>query len=83
MRRRRSEPEPPEGLRIHFLDGRIVPVECVYCGIIGGFHHWRVVYPMYTGPEGLEGIELRADAVPAMTSIGFELIAPIPEQDDT
>jgi hypothetical protein len=38
---------------------------------------------MYTGPEGLEGIELRADAVPAMTSIGFELIAPIPEQDDT
>lgn len=36
-------PTPPVNVRVEYPDGRLLPVDCVYEGIVDGLHSWRVV----------------------------------------
>jgi hypothetical protein len=63
--RREREPDPPRNVRVVNRDGTTIPLELVYDGWVDGCHQWRAVTPWKVSP----GWEIRADAIPAHTSI--------------
>lgn len=71
-RRRPRDPEPPQDVRLELPDGRRIPVECVYVGLIGGQHTWEAVTPKTV--RLVNGrIRLTAKVIPAHTSIRVPL----------
>lgn len=36
-------PIPPENVQVEMSDGRRLPIECVYVGVVDGTHRWRAV----------------------------------------
>ncbi len=63
--RRDRRPVPPQNVRVVLRDGREVPVECVYAGVVAGLHHWEAAWPVAG-----EVVCLKADVVPGHTSVG-------------
>lgn len=38
-----THPIPPENVQVEMSDGRRLPIECVYVGIVDGTHRWQAV----------------------------------------
>lgn len=63
--RARRNPVAPRNVRIVNRDGTTIPMELVYDGWVDGCHQWHAVTPWKVSP----GWEIRADVIPANTSI--------------
>jgi len=67
----KSDPTPPTNVQLHYVDGRAVPVDCVYDGEQDGRHVWTMVTP-----DDLFGVvRVTADTLPAKTSLQFPIEA--------
>lgn len=57
--------EAPENVRVELRDGRIIPCELVYEGLVEGAHRWVAVTPV-----DVDQIKcLHADTIPAHTAV--------------
>lgn len=65
------EPEPPQNVQVVLLDGRRIPVECVYRGWRDGRHEWGAVSPLGVPLAYVAAVTM--DVLPAKTRV--ELVA--------
>lgn len=66
-----TEPEPPQGVAAVMADGRRIPLECTYAGLIDGTHLWQAVLNL---PEQPRSISVRG--LPANTSVSLAWAVP-------
>ena len=63
---RRPAPAPPSNVRVEYLDGRVVPLECAYLGRSReGIHTWAAVLIV----AAADGMQVCCDRLPARTRI--------------
>jgi len=64
-----TDPTPPTNVQLELASGEWLPVDCLYLGLDGQQHVWRVVVP-----AGVRlGSRFKIDVFPAHTSIELPL----------